>query len=298
MTAPRGSRRPDRALMGSPARACLRTVVYLVLTLPLLPLQAVALGLKLRLARTLPLTYHRLVCRVIGIRVAARGALAQARPLLIVANHTSYLDIEVLGSLIPGSFVAKAEIAGWPLFGWLAKLQRSVFIERRSSKAREHKDEIEKRLLEGDLLILFPEGTSDDGNRLLPFRSALFSVAERRIEGAPLVVQPVSLAYTRLDGMPMGRGFRPLFAWYGDMALATHLWRMLGMGVVGVEVIFHEPVTIDRFGGRKALAEHCWRVVSEGVASLLAGRPQRHPTPAAAAQPERADLAASGAAPM
>jgi hypothetical protein len=98
--------------------------------------------------------------------------------------------------------------------------------------------------------------------------------------------------------MPMGRGFRPLFAWYGDMALATHLWRMLGMGVVGVEVIFHEPVTIDRFGGRKALAEHCWRVVSEGVASLLAGRPQRHPTPAAAAQPERADLAASGAAPM
>jgi 1-acyl-sn-glycerol-3-phosphate acyltransferase len=284
--------------MGSPARACLRTVVYLVLTLPLLPLQAVALALKLRLARTLPLTYHRLVCRVIGIRVAARGALAQARPLLIVANHTSYLDIEVLGSLIPGSFVAKAEIAGWPLFGWLAKLQRSVFIERRSSKAREHKDEIEKRLLEGDLLILFPEGTSDDGNRLLPFRSALFSVAERRIEGAPLVVQPVSLAYTRLDGMPMGRGFRPLFAWYGDMALATHLWRMLGMGVVGVEVIFHEPVTIDRFGGRKALAEHCWRVVSEGVASLLAGRPQRHPTPAAAAQPERADLAASGAAPM
>ena len=284
--------------MGSPARACLRTVVYLVLTLPLLPLQAVALALKLRLATTLPLTYHRLVCRVIGIRVAARGALAQARPLLIVANHTSYLDIEVLGSLIPGSFVAKAEIAGWPLFGWLAKLQRSVFIERRSSKAREHKDEIEKRLLEGDLLILFPEGTSDDGNRLLPFRSALFSVAERRIEGAPLVVQPVSLAYTRLDGMPMGRGFRPLFAWYGDMALATHLWRMLGMGVVGVEVIFHEPVTIDRFGGRKALAEHCWRVVSEGVASLLAGRPQRHPTPAAAAQPERADLAASGAAPM
>lgn len=284
--------------MGSPARACLRTVVYLVLTLPLLPLQAVALALKLRLARTLPLTYHRLVCRVIGIRVAARGALAQARPLLIVANHTSYLDIEVLGSLIPGSFVAKAEIAGWPLFGWLAKLQRSVFIERRSSKAREHKGEIEKRLLEGDLLILFPEGTSDDGNRLLPFRSALFSVAERRIEGAPLVVQPVSLAYTRLDGMPMGRGFRPLFAWYGDMALATHLWRMLGMGVVGVEVIFHEPVTIDRFGGRKALAEHCWRVVSEGVASLLAGRPQRHSAPAAAAQPERADLAASGAAPM
>jgi 1-acyl-sn-glycerol-3-phosphate acyltransferase len=204
----------------------------------------------------------------------------------------------VLGSLIPGSFVAKAEIAGWPFFGWLAKLQRSVFIERRSSKAREHKDEIEKRLLEGDVLILFPEGTSDDGNRMLPFRSALFSVAERRIEGEPLVVQPVSLAYTRLDGMPMGRSFRSLFAWYGDMALAPHLWRMLGMGVLTAEVMFHEPVTIDRFASRKALSEHCWRVVSEGVASLLSGRPQRHAGLAAAGIREPAGLAAPGAAPM
>jgi lyso-ornithine lipid O-acyltransferase len=269
------------------------------LTLPLLPLQALALALELRLAKTLPLTYHRLVCRIIGIRVSARGTLAQARPLLIVANHTSYLDIEVLGSLVPGSFVAKAEIAGWPFFGWLAKLQRSVFIERRSSKAREHKDEIEKRLLAGDLLILFPEGTSDDGNRLLPFRSALFSVAERRIEGEPLQVQPVSLAYTRLDGMPMGRSFRPFFAWYGQMALAPHLWRMLGMGLVTAEVIFHEPVTIDRFASRKALAEHCWRVVSEGVASLLAGRPQRYPVaPPAPATSQPPALAAPGPVPM
>jgi 1-acyl-sn-glycerol-3-phosphate acyltransferase len=285
--------------MGSPARACLRILAYVAITLPLLPVQAVALALQHELATTLPRAYHRMVCRVLGIRVIVRnGALAPARPLLVIGNHSSYLDIEVLGSLIPGSFVAKAEIAGWPFFGWLAKLQRSVFIERRSSKAREHKDEIEKRLLEGDVLILFPEGTSDDGNRMLPFRSALFSVAERRIEGEPLVVQPVSLAYTRLDGMPMGRSFRSLFAWYGDMALAPHLWRMLGMGVLTAEVIFHEPVTIDRFASRKALAEHCWRVVSEGVASLLSGRPQRHAVPAPAATPQPADLAAPGAVPM
>jgi 1-acyl-sn-glycerol-3-phosphate acyltransferase len=284
--------------MGSPARACLRILAYVAITVPLLPVQALALALRFPLATKLPLIYHRLVCRILGIRVSVRGTLAPARPLLVAANHSSYLDIEVLGGLVPGSFVAKAEIAGWPFFGWLAKLQRSVFIERRSSKAREHKDEIEKRLIEGDVLILFPEGTSDDGNRLLPFRSALFSVAERRIEGEPLVVQPVSLAYTRLDGMPMGRSFRPFFAWYGDMALAPHLWRMLGMGVLTAEVIFHEPVTIDRFASRKAMAEHCWRVVSEGVASLLAGRPQRHPVPVAPAAPERTGLAASGAATM
>jgi lyso-ornithine lipid O-acyltransferase len=280
--------------MGSPTRACLRIVAYVAITLPLLPLQALAVFFKLELARTLPPAYHRLVCRILGIRVAAQGELAKNRPLLIVGNHTSYLDIEVLGSLIPGSFVAKAEIARWPFFGWLAKLQRSVFIERRSSKAREHKDEIEKRLLEGDVLILFPEGTSNDGNRILPFRSTLFSVAERRVEGEALVVQPVSLAYTRLDGMPMGRSFRPFFAWYGDMELPPHLWQMLGLGIVTAEVIFHEPVTIDRFGSRKALAEHCWRIVSEGLASLLTGRPQRYPAPDSVTVPKGTDLTLPG----
>jgi 1-acyl-sn-glycerol-3-phosphate acyltransferase len=280
--------------MGSPTRACLRIVAYVAITLPLLPLQALAVFFKLELARTLPPAYHRLVCRILGIRVAAQGEMAKNRPLLIVGNHTSYLDIEVLGSLIPGSFVAKAEIARWPFFGWLAKLQRSVFIERRSSKAREHKDEIEKRLLEGDVLILFPEGTSNDGNRILPFRSTLFSVAERRVEGEALVVQPVSLAYTRLDGMPMGRSFRPFFAWYGDMELPPHLWQMLGLGIVTAEVIFHEPVTIDRFGSRKALAEHCWRIVSEGLASLLTGRPQRYPAPDSVTVPKGTDLTLPG----
>ena len=284
--------------MGSPTRACLRIVAYVAITLPLLPLQALAVFFKLEFSRTLPPAYHRLVCRILGIRVAAQGELAKNRPLLIVGNHTSYLDIEVLGSLIPGSFVAKAEIARWPFFGWLAKLQRSVFIERRSSKAREHKDEIEKRLLEGDVLILFPEGTSNDGNRILPFRSALFSVAERRVEGEALVVQPVSLAYTRLDGMPMGRSFRPFFAWYGDMELPPHLWQMLGLGIVTAEVIFHEPVTIDRFGSRKALAEHCWRIVSEGLASLLTGRPQRYPAPDSVTVPKGTDLTLPGTVPV
>jgi lyso-ornithine lipid O-acyltransferase len=284
--------------MGSPTRACLRIVAYVAITLPLLPLQALAVFFKLELARTLPPAYHRLVCRILGIRVAAQGEMAKNRPLLIVGNHTSYLDIEVLGSLIPGSFVAKAEIARWPFFGWLAKLQRSVFIERRSSKAREHKDEIEKRLLEGDVLILFPEGTSNDGNRILPFRSTLFSVAERRVEGEALVVQPVSLAYTRLDGMPMGRSFRPFFAWYGDMELPPHLWQMLGLGIVTAEVIFHEPVTIDRFGSRKALAEHCWRIVSEGLASLLTGRPQRYPAPDSVTVPKGTDLTLPGTVPV
>src|SRR3546814_20751956 len=138
-----------------------------------------------------------------------------------------------------------------------------------------------RRLEAGDDLVLFPEGTSGDGNRVLAFKSALFSVAERRPQGEPLTVQPVSIAYTRLDGLPLGRYLRPFFAWYGDMELGPHLWHAIGLGRVTVMVEFHEPVTLDQFGSRKALSDHCHDVVSRGVAAALSGRAQSVPAPPA-----------------
>ncbi len=124
----------------------------------------------------------------------------------------------------------------------------------------------------GSDLVLFPEGTSSDGNRVLPFKSALFGAAESLVDGAPVAVQPVSITYVRLNGMPMGRYLRPFFAWYGDMELASHLWALLGLGNVTVNVEFHPVVTRANFASRKALAEHCHNVVAEGVASALSGR--------------------------
>src|SRR5690606_24800765 len=121
-------------------------------------------------------------------------------------------------------------------------------------------------------LILFPEGTSGDGTFVLPFKSALFSVAERRVGSEPLVVQPVSISYTRLDDVPMGRYLRPYFAWYGDMELPGHIWESLGLGRLTVVVEFHDPVTIESLGSRKALAEHCHAVIEAGVASAIGGR--------------------------
>ena len=193
-------------------------------------------------------------------------------PVLFACNHTSYTDIAILGSLLPASFVAKAEVAGWPLFGILAKLQRTVFVARRGARAAEQRDEMIRRLERGDNLILFPEGTSSDGNAVLPFKSALFSVAQVKPNGRPLRVQPVSVAYTRLDGMPVGRALRPYFAWYGDMTLAPHFWQVAGLGPATVDVVFHEPVTIDRYGSRKQLADHCYEVVAAGVSAANAGR--------------------------
>ncbi|MFQ5783416.1 MAG: lysophospholipid acyltransferase family protein [Alphaproteobacteria bacterium] len=255
------------------ARALPRLAVYLAWTLTLLPVQIVAVALGWRLAERLPMFYHRGVCRIVGLVVERRGEVSQARPTLFASNHSSYLDISVLGALIPGSFVAKREVASWPLYGLLAKLQRSVFIERRAGRAARHRDEMGARLAAGDNLILFPEGTSSDGNRVLPFKSALFGVAERRVDGRPITVQPVSIGYSRCGGMPMLRIMRPFYAWYGDMELVGHFWRLLGLGPATVVVAFHPPVTIEAFESRKALTAHCEAVVAAGVSAAIHGVP-------------------------
>ena len=271
------------AVFGSPLKALIRLLAYGGLTLLLMPVQVFAVLLDLELKRTLPIWYHGKCCQILGFRVEVRGPRSTAHPTLYVCNHVSYLDIMILGSLIKGSFVAKSEVARWPLFGWLARLQRSVFIERRGLKAARHRDALNQRLEDGDDLILFPEGTSGDGNQVLPFKSALFSVAERRPHDMPLLVQPVSIAYTRLDGVPMGRYLRPLFAWYGDMKMGGHLWHVAGLGWATVVVEFHPPATIEAYGSRKMLSDYCQGQVTAGMSAALSGRPQQPPRPGAAA---------------
>jgi 1-acyl-sn-glycerol-3-phosphate acyltransferase len=260
--------------MSATLRRLARLVLYLALTLPLMPVQALLVAMKSPLAHRLPRVYHHWSSRILGFRVTVAGTPSAARPTLFVSNHISYVDIEVLGGRVEGCFIAKREVARWPLLGWLAKLQRTVFIDRRQRSTADQRDAIRERLDRGDNLILFPEGTSGDGARVLPFKSALFSAADYHGPHGPLPVQPISLAYVRLDGIPLGRFYRPFFAWYGDMELASHLWAMLGMGVVGVEVTFHPPVTLTALGSRKALAEHCWRVIGTGLSGAIAGRSQ------------------------
>jgi lyso-ornithine lipid O-acyltransferase len=246
-----------------------RIAAYIALTLPLMVVQAVLLALKNEAARRLPQFYHRRCCRILGIRLMESGEQSRHRPTLFVVNHSSYLDIEILGAAIPGSFVSKAEVARWPLFGSLARLQRTVFVARanRAGAARQ-RDEIRTRLEEGDNLILFPEGTSNDGIHLLPFKTTLFAAAEDE----RVMVQPVSVIYQRLDGIPLGRFYRPFFAWYGDMDMGPHLWRFLGLGRLTVAIRYHAPVRLKDFDSRKALAEHCRRQIAAGLALGLAGR--------------------------
>ena len=264
--------------MGSPTLRLTRLALYFAWTLSLLPVQAVGLVLGCRWTHALPVFYHRWCCRILGFRVRSVGNPTAERPALFVANHVSYTDITILGSVIAGSFIAKAEVADWPFFGWLAKLQRSVFVDRRVRSTAAQRDAITDRLSAGEALILFPEGTSGDGNRVLPFKSALFSAAQPN-DIPPVVVQPVSLAYTRLDGMPIGRLYRPFFAWYGAVDLAPHLWSMVSLGMVEVVVEFHPPTFLSHCGSRKALAGYCYARIAGGVAGALCGRPQPMPEP-------------------
>jgi lyso-ornithine lipid O-acyltransferase len=267
--------------MGSPTLRLTRLTLYFAWTALLMPVQLLGLALGLRWTRTLPVFYHRWCCRILGFRVRVIGTPTCDRPALFVANHVSYSDITILGSLVAGSFVAKAEIADWPFFGWLAKLQRSVFVNRRIGSTVAQRDAVSIRLAAGDALILFPEGTSGDGNRVLPFKSALFAAAQPLRGLPPAVVQPVSIAYTRLDGMPIGRLYRPLFAWYGAAELAPHIWGMAGLGIVEAVIEFHPPTFFVDCGSRKALAAYCYARIAGGVSGALFGRPQPMPAPPA-----------------
>jgi lyso-ornithine lipid O-acyltransferase len=273
-----------------------RLAIYLAWTVLLMPVQALGLAARQPWTATFPRFYHRRCCRILGLRVRVLGRPTSARPVLFAANHISYLDITVLGSLLAASFITKVEVARWPLFGWLARLQRSVFVDRRMRTIARQRDSIARRLAAKDALILFPEGTSGDGNRLLPFKSALFSVAEGG-GGGPVAVQPVSIAYTRLDGMPIRRALRPLFAWYGTMTMMPHLWRVVGLGTVEVVVEFHRPTTLAECGSsRKALARYCQDCVAGGLASALSGR-RGLPVDTTPSAPQRRPAAAKASAP-
>lgn len=254
-------------------------VVFTLVTLVLIPIQWLAVALKRPLRRRIPVIYHRFVCRLLGIRVHRAGTPVDRRPLLIVANHCSWLDISVITAQAPVVFVAKAEIARWPFFGLLAKLQRTVFVERdRRQKTGEVNAEIARRLAEGDPVLLFGEGTAGDGNRVLPFRTALIGAARDAIASAGHVsqvwIQPLSIAYVSQQGIRLGRHLRPRAAWYGKMKLVEHIGRIVRSGAVDVSVTWGEPIPYDGAADRKTLARLLESSVrSHAVAALRGGAP-------------------------
>ncbi len=249
-------------------RASLVLLGFAGLTLPLMPVQQMFVWFWPAMARRFPMHYHRVVLKILGVRVKIAGEALKSGPVIFAANHVSWLDIVILSSMAPLSFVAKRDVNGWPFFGSLARLQRTVFVDReRRSGTGTSRDEMRERLDAGDMLVLFAEGTSGDGARVLPFKSAFFAAAE-----APDVkVQPVSIAYAGHRNLPMTRRLRPLYAWYGDMDLAPHLWEALVHGPIEVNLTCHAPLSMADLGNRKLLAKTVEDTVRQGLVHSLHG---------------------------
>ncbi|MCB1406993.1 MAG: 1-acyl-sn-glycerol-3-phosphate acyltransferase [Rhodobacteraceae bacterium] len=203
------------------------------------------------------LVFMGLPLRVTGIPMRGRGA--------VVANHVSWLDIFALNAPQRIYFVSKSEVAGWPGIGWLARATGTVFIRRDARDARLQKEIFEARLRAGHHLCFFPEGTSSDGVRVLPFKPTLFAAFFAHGLAEILSVQPVTLAYVA----PRGRDAR-FYGWWGDMSFGAHLLRVLAQRRQGrVEVVFHEPVAVAEFSGRKDIARHCSETVRGGLVARL-----------------------------
>ena len=242
--------------LGGRLRAVRRLVLVALWTLLAIPVQAVLLGLSALPAAALARPkvafarfYWRALRRLFGLRVQVIGAPAAGPGTLFLVNHSSWLDILVLGGAL------------------------EVFVSRARGRTGAEAGEMQARLAAGDSLILFPEGTSSDGTRVLPFRSSLLAAA-----GAAAAVQPVSVGYDRMGGLPTCRRDRPHFAWYGDMDIGRHAWRLARRPGGRATVLLHQPCAPGAFPDRKALAAAAQAMVAEGAAAL-----RQHRSPAALA---------------
>lgn len=209
------------------------------------------------------------VCRaafaIMGMRYRVRGKPMRHKGA-VVANHSSWLDIFALNACQRVYFVSKAEVAGWPVIGWLARATGTVFIERDPKKAKAQQGLFEARIRAGHKLCFFPEGTSTDGKRVLAFKSTLFAAFFTHGLEHVMQIQPVSVAYHA----PKGRDAR-FYGWWGEMAFGPHLILSLSeFRQGGVEVVFHDPVSVGDFTSRKALAAYCEACVRRGLDDALA----------------------------
>jgi len=258
-------------------RACSIIILLSVLVVPCIIVQWILLKVWHNGARTFPVLFFRCVCAIIGVRVEMAGTFVEDGPVLIVSNHSSWLDIPAISCCGPVSFVSKHEVARWPLFGLLAKLQRAIFIDRNRRHATGvATSALAERLADGDKIVLFAEGTSSDGNRVLPFKSAIIGAAEKAIAQSgydDIMVQPMAITYVRRRGLPISRVDRPYFTWFGNMKLLPHIWGVLMRTPIDVAITIGEPHLLSDYANRKDLTRQLETDVRRMVLSSILGRP-------------------------
>lgn len=193
--------------------------------------------------------WARIMLRLMGVRLSVVGA-PLTQPGVMLANHASWADILAIRACRRVNFVSKADVRAWPWIGWIAEQCDTVFIERRRSASKTQEDVLLTRLRRGERLCLFPEATSTDGRRVLPFRSALLSAPFDPAVRDAILAQPVTVNWIAPAGLPA-----EFYCWWGGMPFEGHIWDVVTRSRGGlVEVVFHEPRPVRDFADRKALA--------------------------------------------
>ena len=247
----------------SSLRALLRAFLMISWTLFVLPF--VFLTWVARLDRTrarIIQCFYIVALRVLAVRVTVIGALSAERPLLLVGNHLSYVDVFVLGARAPISFTPKKEVRRWPVIGFLCVMADCIFVERKPSEITQAKEQMERRLDKDKIVCLFPEGTTSDGRDVLRFKSGFFSLAEEY----DMPVQPVTTRYTHIGNEAITDARRAEVAWVGEATFFGHVRRLLALPSISATITLHPLLSLQHYEDRKALAKAAEEMIRAEVA--------------------------------
>ena len=239
------------------------------------PIQRLARRRGWALARNIPPFFARTICGLLGLRVRFEGEQLGPKPRMIVSNHVSWSDILVFASRETPCFVAKSEVAGWPMLGTFARVQETIFVRRdsRADVPRVNAAMAEK-MMAGEDVLLFGEGTSSDGEGVLSFKPSHFAAARDLLRLYPAVasvtVQPAAIAYVSAGGQKLDAAGRRRLAWVGDAELAPHVWQLLKSAPVDCVVRFGAPLAFSLDSDRKAIALATEERVRELAAAQIA----------------------------
>jgi 1-acyl-sn-glycerol-3-phosphate acyltransferase len=247
-----------------------------------LPFQFLVTRLNQPFWNVLPRGFHKLSCMFAGLRVTTIGHPERTRPTLLVSNHISWTDIIAIGSVVDVTFVSKSDVAGWPVVGFMASMQKTIYVDRtRKRDATRTTREMASRLASGGNVLLFAEGRSDIGTHVLPFRSALVGGAQTAMieSGARnVVIQPITVAYTHLQAMPVSRNERMRIAWIKSKSVGENIRDILTSPVKSVTVAFGEPKPLSEADNRKAITKSCENEVRRMLVALNRGGKLTVPT--------------------
>ncbi len=258
------------------------TVFLIIFLLLFLPIQYICIKFGWPLRHKIPVIFSRTICTLLGIRVVIHGTASPNTPQIRVANHVSWTDILVLGTQQPVCFLAKKEVAAWPIFGFLAKVQGCIFVDRTRRMGIPLVNIALAERMRGDWpVVIFAEGTTGDGNRLKKFYSSHMAAARDylavNVECESVSVQPVTIIYSRHNGLLLNRVGRSFFAWYGDTDMLPHLWSLLKSGTVQCDLFYAPPILFRRNNQRKEMTVTCRSAIHQHFTSALTGREQLLP---------------------